>query len=229
MHFDTQYRPAYTLAICHLEPGESVMAEAGAMVTQDAHIQMETQSRGGKGIGGLLKGLGRSMFTGESFFRNTFTAQQAPGEVTFAPSLPGDIMTYDLQPGKDLIIQQSAYLCSAPTVEIETKWKGFKGFLSQGTVFWIRGYGQGPICLNAFGGIKEVDVDGAFIIDTGHVVAFENTLQFQVKRVGSWFSTFFSAEGLVCRFQGQGKIYLQTRNPGEFGGTVGPMLPPRSG
>ncbi len=227
MRIEKALGPAYSIAVCHLEAGEAVMAESGSLVTQDAHIQMQTSVTQGKGVGGFLKGLGRSMFLGESFFRNTFTAAGAPGEVTFAPKLPGDIMIYEMQ-GKDLVVQQGAYLCSAPSVEIETKWGGFKGILGQRQMFWIKAKGSGPLALNAFGGIKAVQVNGAFIIDTGHVVAFEPTLQFQVRRVGSWFSTFFSAEGLVCRFQGQGILYMQTRNPGEFGKLIGPKLPPRS-
>ena len=227
MHFEKAFDPAYSLAICRLEPGDQVMAESGAMVTQDAHIEMQTSASQGKGVGGLLKGIGRKMFLGESFFRNTFTAAGAPGEVTFAPSLPGDIAIYNLQ-GQDLVIQQTSYLCSATSVEIETKWGGFKSFFGEGKMFWIRAIGQGPVVVNAFGAIKEIDVDGAFIIDTGHIVAFESTLDFKIKRVGSWFSTFFSSEGLVCRFEGRGKLFIQTRNPSEFGGLIGPKLPPRN-
>ncbi len=227
MRFEKKFDPAYTLTICHLEPGDQVMAESGAMVTQDAHIQMETSASQGKGVGGFLKGLGRKLILGESFFRNTFTCQGAPGEVTFAPSLPGDSVVYELA-GKDLVMQQSSYMASATTVEIETKWGGFKGFFGEGKMFWIRAFGQGPVALNAFGAIKEIEVDGSYIIDTGHIVAFESTLDFKVKRVGSWFSTFFSSEGLVCRFTGKGKLFIQTRNPAEFGPLVGAMLPPRN-
>ena len=60
-------------------------------------------------------------------------------------------------------------------------------------------------------------------------VSFEPTLDFKIQRVGSWFSTFFSSEGLVCRFEGQGKLFIQSRNPQEFGSLVGSKLPPRSG
>jgi len=228
MRFIKAFDPAYSLAICHLEPGDQVMAESGAMVTQDSNVEMQTSATGGKGVGGLLKGLGRKMLLGESFFRNTFTAKGSAGEVTFAPSLPGDIVLYDMQ-GQDLIIQQSSYLASATTVEIETKWGGFKSLFGEGKLFWIRAFGQGPLALNAFGAVKVIDLDGSFIVDTGHIVAFESTLDFKIQRVGSWFSTFFSSEGLVCRFKGKGKLYIQTRNPAEFGGLVGPKLPPRQG
>jgi uncharacterized protein (TIGR00266 family) len=228
MQFEPVLGPAYTLCVCRLAPGESVMAESGAMVTQDAHIRMQTSMAGKQGgIGGLLKGLGRKMLLHESFFRNTFTAEQA-GEVTFAPSLPGDIVVHELS-GGELIVQQSSYLASGTGVEIETKWGGIRSLLGEGRMFWIRAYGQGPLALNAFGGIKTIDVDGSYVIDTGHIVAFEPGLTFQVRKVGSWFSTFFSSEGLVCRFEGRGRLYIQTRNPGEFGSLVGGKLPPRSG
>lgn len=227
MHFDIQFSPGYALAIARLEQGENVMAESGAMVTQDAHIRMETSASQGKGVGGFLKGLGRKMFLGESFFRNTFHADNSAGEVTFAPSLPGDIMSYDMT-GGELIIQQQSYLASATTVEIETKWGGFKSFFGEGKMFWIRAFGTGPLALNAFGAVKEIDIDGSYIIDTGHIVAFEPGLQFEIKRVGSWFSTIFSSEGLVCRFSGKGKLFIQSRNPAEFGGLVGAKLPPRN-
>ena len=227
MQFQVELGPAYSLCIARMEQGEQVMAESGAMVTQDAHVDMQTSASGGKGAGGFLKGLGRKMFLGESFFRNPFTASNAPGEVTFAPPLPGDITVYEMQ-GQDLVIQQTSYLCSAPTVEIETKWGGFKSFFGEGRMFWIRAFGNGPLALNAFGAIKEIEVDGSFIIDTGHIVAFEPTLDFTIKRVGSWFSTFFSSEGLVCRFEGRGKLFIQSRNPAEFGGAIGPKLPPRN-
>jgi len=227
MHFEIEFSPAYALAIAKLNPGDAVMAESGAMITQDAHIRMETSASAGKGVGGFLKGLGRSMFLGESFFRNTFHADSAAGEVSFAPSLPGDIMVYPMQ-GQELIVQQQSFLASGTGVEIETKWGGFKSFFGEGRLFWIRAFGNGPLALNAFGAIKEIEVNGSYVIDTGHIVAFEPGLTFSIKRVGSWFSTFFSSEGLVCRFEGKGKLYIQSRNPAAFGGLVGPKLPPRN-
>lgn len=226
MQFNVQFGPAYALAIAKLELGDTVMAESGAMVTQDAHIRMTTSASAGKGAKGFLKGLGRSMFLGESFFRNTFHADNGAGEVTFAPSLPGDILTYEMT-GNDLIVQQQSYLASGTGVEIETKWGGFKSFFSEGKMFWIKAFGIGPLALNAFGAIKEIDIDGSYIIDTGHIVAFEPSLDFNIKRVGSWFSTFFSSEGLVCRFEGKGKLYIQSRNPSEFGNLIGGKLPHR--
>ena len=85
-----------------------------------------------------------------------------------------------------------------------------------------------PIAFNAFGGIRVVDVDGEFIVDTGHIVAFESSLSFKVKTFGGgWKQFLFGGEGLICTFSGKGRLWLQTRNPQEFGKTIGPKLPMR--
>jgi uncharacterized protein (TIGR00266 family) len=135
---------------------------------------------------------------------------------------------HPLQSGQELGIQSSAYLASTPGVEVEAKWGGGRGFFSGTGLFMMRVHGQGTVLFNAFGGIHPVDVNGKFVVDTGHVVAFDlRGLTYNVKRVGGWFSTFFSGEGLVCEFQGQGRVWIQSRNPSEFGQAIGPRLPER--
>ncbi len=118
MRFDIQYRPAHSLAKVSLDPNESVVAESGAMVGMSTNIQMQTQS------GGLMSGLKR-MFGGESFFRNTFTAANGPGEVLLAHSLCGDMVVLDV-PAAGYFIQSSSYIASTPNVSIETKVGGMK-------------------------------------------------------------------------------------------------------
>ena len=76
--------------------------------------------------------------------------------------------------------------------------------------------------------IYEIDVDGEYIVDTGHIVAFENTLDYRITKVGdSWIGAFLGGEGLICRFQGRGKVYCQTHNARSFGRLIGSQLPPR--
>lgn len=227
MNINIEYRPSYALAICQLTPGESIRAEGGAMVSMSTHLRMETSATHGKGVKGFLKGLARKVFMGESFFMNTFHSDQAPGEVCFAPTFPGDIEQTALN-GDSLIIQGSSYMCSSPQVEINTKWGGFKTLFGGEGLFMIEAKGVGPVVFNAFGAIHTLDLNGPFIVDTGHIVAFQPSLNFKIRRVGGWFSTLFSGEGLVCEFNGQGRLWIQSRNPGEFGRTVGAMLPPRS-
>jgi uncharacterized protein (TIGR00266 family) len=112
---------------------------------------------------------------------------------------------------------------------VDTKWGGARTFFGGEGLFMMKASGTGEVICNAFGAIHPVQVAGKFIVDTGHIVAFESSLTFKVKRVGGWFSTFFSGEGLVCEFTGNGTLWMQSRNPAEFGRLLGSMLPPRQG
>jgi len=223
MQVEIGYRPSQSMARVLLEPGESIVAESGAMVGMSTNVQMQTQS------GGLMSGLKR-MFGGESFFRNTFTASQGQGEIYFATPLCGDMVTLDMTPN-GYFIQSSSYVACAPHVNIETKVGGFKSFFAGEGVFVLKATTQVPgqqIILGAFGGIQELQCDGRMIIDTGHLVAWDSQLQYKVtKAADGWIASFLSGEGLVCDFEGQGRIWIQTRNPVEYGSTVGRLLPPR--
>lgn len=228
MQFDVHYRPSHSLAICQLGPNETVRAESGAMVSMTQNIQVQTQGGQGGGVGGFLKGMAKKAFGGESFFTNTYTAAGGPGHVSFAPSLCGDMVVHDCQPGIDLLIQGSSYVAAPDSVTIDTKFQGFKGFFSGESLFFLKASGQGPVLMNAFGAIEVIDLNGEMIVDTGHLVAFTAGINYQVQKAGSGFITsFLSGEGLVLRMTGQGRLYVQTRNPSEYGKTVGAMLPPR--
>lgn len=220
MQVNLLYRPSQALAQCWLQAGESVVAESGAMVGMSTNVQMQTQS------GGLMKGLKR-LFGGESFFRNTFTAGGGQGEVLFATPLCGDMAV--LEAGhKQWCIQNSAYVASSPSVDVKTKSGGFKGMFSGAGLFVLETQGQGQVIIGTFGALEPVQVDGSMVIDTGHLAAWESTLQYKVGKSGSgWIASFLSGEGLVCHFQGQGTVYLQSRNAAEYGATIGAMLPPR--
>jgi uncharacterized protein (TIGR00266 family) len=222
MQFDVMYRPAHSMARTLLNPGESVVAESGAMVGMTMNVQMQTQA------GGFAKGLKR-MFGGESFFRNTFTASGSPGEVLLAPSLCGDMRVLELtQAG--YFLQSSAFVASTPNVEIDTKVGGFRGFFSGAGMFVLKATAASPgqVLIGAFGGIDELVCDGNMVIDTGHLVAWDATLEYSIGKSGSgWIASFLSGEGLVCHFRGQGRIWIQTRNAQAYGQAVGSMLPPR--
>ncbi|MBM4372340.1 MAG: TIGR00266 family protein [Deltaproteobacteria bacterium] len=222
MDIRIEHGPAYSMAVCRLAQGEAIRAESGAMVSQSASLRVETSAKMGQG--GLLKGLARKMLTGESFFMNVFHAEQGPGEVCLAPANVGDVARIDLD--GELFVQSSCYLASHPDVDIQTKVGGFKNWFGGKGFFMLKASGRGPLLLSAFGAVHAMDLQEPFIIDTGHIVAFEPTLDFSIRRVGGWFSTFFSGEGFVCEFSGRGRLLIQTRNPVEFGRTVGPRLPP---
>jgi len=229
MQIEVHHRPSYALAEVQLEAGETVVAEGGAMVSMDSHISIET-SAGAKGEGalkGLMKGLKR-MVAGESFFQNRFTAVAVGGHVTFAPVHQGDVQVHTLQQST-IFLQSTAFLCSGTGVTVDAKWGGAKTFFGGEGLVMLKASGTGPLVFNSFGAIKEIAVDGEFVVDTGHIVAFDEGLNFSVGRFGGgWKSFIFGGEGLICRFSGQGRLWIQTRNPVEYGQLIGTKLPPRN-
>lgn len=229
MQFEIHYKPAHTLAVVNLAAGESVRAEARAMVSMTRNIQVQTQGPLA-GQGGIFKGLKRAVFGGESFFTNTFTAMGGPGHVSVAPTLCGDMVVHELGLGQALYIQGSSYVAAPDSVTLDTRWQGMKGLFSGESLFFLEAVGSGPVLINAFGAIDVIELDGEVVIDTGHLVAFESGIQYTVdKAADGWISSFLSGEGLVLRMRGRGRVYVQSRNPAEYGQDVGRRLPARRG
>ena len=220
MRHEVQYRPSYALAIIDLEGGESIQAEAGAMVSMSSSIEMQTSARGG-----VLSGLRRSVLGGESFFVNTFRAAQ-PGQVTVAPGLPGDIMALELT-GQPVLVQSGSFLAATEGIEVDTKWGGAKSFFSREGLFLLRCTGQGTLWVSSYGAIHPIDlgVGEPYVVDTGHMVAFDDSVRYDVGRAGGWKSTLLGGEGLVVNITGPGRFYMQTRSPDSFLAWLVPQLP----
>jgi uncharacterized protein (TIGR00266 family) len=219
MQTEIRYGPAYAAAIVTLAQGEQIRAESGAMVALDGGIQIETQA-----TGGFMKSIGRSLLGGESFFQNTFTAA-SPGTVLLAPSLAGDIIEYPL--AGEMLVQSGSYLASELSINVDSKWGGAKTFFGGEGLFMLRCSGRGILLLSSFGAIHHHRLgEGQRItVDTGHLVAFNASMTYNVRKVGSWKSTIFGGEGLVVDCQGPGDLYLQTRSPQAFLGWLVPQLP----
>ncbi len=215
-----ELNPEYALLEVALNPGEKVVSESGAMVGMDSSLKLTAQSRGG-----ILKGLARKMLGGESFFQSTFEAESAPGRVYLAPGSPGDIFEVTLPAGRSLMLQSSAYLASTPDVSLDTKWGGAKGFFSGAGLFLLRATGPGKVWFNSFGAMATEAVTGSFVVDTGHIVGFEETLNYSISKVGGLKGLLFSGEGLIARFTGTGTVYIQTRNPASFAAFLNPFRP----
>jgi uncharacterized protein (TIGR00266 family) len=226
MQIEILSRPSASVAKLSLSAGERVTCEVGAMVAMTTGLQVTTSTRS-KGAGGLWAGVKRA-FAGENFFLNEFTAQSGTQSLIIGPGLCGDIVHHRLNAGA-LIIQGSSWLASGPGISIDATFQGLgKALFSGESVFWVKCTGQGDLLLNSFGAIYEVDVDGSYVVDSGHIVAFEDTLQFKVGKLGdSWIQSFLSGEGLVCHFSGRGRLYCQSHNPPNFGRLLGPLLAPR--
>jgi uncharacterized protein (TIGR00266 family) len=225
MKFDILHQPDSAIAKIDMAPREELLAEAGAMVAMSGHMEVNTTLRRGKG-GGLLGGLKRTL-AGESLFLSTFRSGNQPAEIYLAPRMMGDLLPYQLS-GVDLVVQSTGYMASTPGVDVDLGFQGIKSIFSGESIFWLTISGSGLVLLSAFGGIYEVDVEGEYIVDTGHIVAFEKTLSFTITKAGSsWIGAFLGGEGLVCKFHGKGKVFCQTHNPGAFGRMIGSKLPPR--
>ena len=219
--------PAATAARIKMNQGDVVTAEVGAMIAMSPQVMVETTTRSRGGKGGILKGVKR-LFSGENFFLNHFTAQADATEIILGPQLIGDIAHHRLEHGS-LMVQASGWLASVGRIDIDTTWQGLGAALFGGDgIFWVKCSGQGDVLLNSFGAIYEIDVDGEYVVDTSHIVAYEDSLSFGItKATSGWISSFLSGEGLVCSFTGQGKLYCQTHAPHSFGRTLGPKLKAR--
>jgi len=223
MQTEIMYGPAYATAKLTLTAGEVVRAESGAMLAMSPGIAMETSTQGG-----VLKGLRRSVLGGESFFMNTFTAQTDGAELWLAPALAGDVVAWPIQ--GTLYVQSGSFLASSAGLEVDSKWGGSKTFFSREGLFMLRVSGQGDIVLSSYGAIHAIDLQPGqtYTVDTGHMVAWTEGVNYTVRKVGNWKSTFFSGEGFVVDATGPGRIYIQTRSQDAFLDWLIPNLPQQS-
>lgn len=214
------YKPSYSMAQVTLSPGEEIRAEAGAMVSMSDQVSIETKMKGG-----FLKALSRSVLGGESFFMNTYKVPNNGGQINLSTPLPGDMFVLNLD--KPMLVQSGSYVASEMSVEIDTKWGGAKTFFASEGLFLLRASGSGQIILSSFGAIHEMDLQAGekYTIDTGHFVAFDEGVGFNVRRIGGLKSTLFSGEGLVVDVTGPGKVLLQSRSTDSFLSWLIPKLP----
>jgi uncharacterized protein (TIGR00266 family) len=221
MQHQILYRPTYSLLEVQLEAGESLAAETGAMVSMSGNIQLETAMRGG--FFGALK---RSVLGGESFFVNTFTAAGAPGEITLAPSLPGDV-AHERLAGGTFYLQSGAYICGSPSLAIDSAWGGARGFFGGPGLVLLQIRGTGDLFFSCYGALHPVTLAPGqdYLVDTGHLVAFEEGVRYEIRKAGSWKSALLGGEGLVCHCTGPGRLFLQSRSEEAFLGWLIPKLP----
>lgn len=221
MNVDIRYGPAYALAMVMLDAGESIQVESGAMVGMSPDLEMKTEASGG-----FLKSLSRSMLGGESFFLNTYTANKAGESIALAPPLPGDIAVIELT-GETLLVQSGSYLAASKGVQVDTKWKGAKSFFGGEGLIMLRVSGHGTLIVASYGAIHPIELAAgqSYVVDSGHLVTFDEHIGYQVKKVAGWKSTLFSGEGLVVELSGPGKLTLQSRSQNSFLSWLIPKLP----
>jgi uncharacterized protein (TIGR00266 family) len=207
-----------------LEANESIQVESGGMVGMSPNLELKTEAKGG-----FLKSLSRSVFGGESFFLNTYTAAANGDSVALAPPLPGDIAVVELH-GETLLVQSGSYLASSAGIQVDTKWSGAKTFFGSEGLIMLKIGGTGTLIVSSYGAIHDIELAAgqSYIVDTGHLVTFEEHLKFELKKVAGWKSTLFSGEGLVIELTGPGKITIQSRSQDSFLSWLIPQLPRQS-
>ena len=233
MEIESEYGPAFTMMTANLAPGEQIKVEPGAMVAQSEGLEMKTGMGSGGGFGGFMKSMMKSAFGGESFFVNTYTAGPSGGWISLAPSSPGDIETFDLDPGQSFYMQGGAFMASTINVDTSTKFQGAKSLFSREGAFFLRAKAAdvpGSVFFTSYGAMKEIEVtpDKPIKIDNGHVVAFSEGLNYQISKVKGLGSFFFGGEGFTLDFHGSGSVWIQTRNIESLANQLIPFMPIRS-
>jgi uncharacterized protein (TIGR00266 family) len=225
-----------------LDPGESAVAEAGAMMYKDSSVQMETifgdgsaSSRSG-GFMDKLLGAGKRLLTGESLFMTVFThTGQGKAHVAFGAPYPGNIIPIPLSSvGGCLICQKDSFLCAAKGVSIGiylqkkilTGLFGGEGFIMQ------KLEGDGMVFAHAGGTVVDRKLQSGEMlhVDTGCIVAMEKSVQFDIQQAGNIKTALFGGEGLFfATLQGPGKIWLQSLPFSRLAGRMLQASPERGG
>ncbi|HZI17202.1 MAG TPA: TIGR00266 family protein [Pyrinomonadaceae bacterium] len=223
--FEVLHQPSFSLAVIQLGAEQSIQAEAGAMVSMSANVELQSQMKGGV-FGALKRAVG-----GESAFVSTFTARGGPGEVTLAPGGPGDIAAVEMA-GQVFYVQSSSYLAGDVGLTVDTRWGGAKSFFGGEGLFVLQVTGTGLLLLSSFGAIhrKRLAPGERYVVDTGHLVAWEGSTQYTLRKAAAgFFRSILSGEGVVAEFSGPGEILIQTRNLAAFAGLMKPFFPSQGG
>lgn len=217
MECQIKYRPAFATIFVTLEPGEKIIAEAGAMASMDSQVTMKTEFSGG-----FFSALAKKFFGGESLFVNIFSNESKQYlNVVLTQSVVGDIEEVELQ-GKDIYFQPGAYIAHTPGVKMGVRWAGFTSWFAGEGLFKLRLSGRGKVFFGAYGGITKKAINGEFIVDNSHLVAYEPGIKMGIKLSNGLIGSLTSGEGFVNRLSGRGNIYLQSRS---ISGLVGFLRP----
>lgn len=207
---------------CQLAAGESMITERGSMCWMSPNMKMET------GAGGVGKAFGR-MFSGESLFQNTYTAQGGPGMISFASSFPSSIRVVELAPGREVVVQKSGFLASEQGVELSVFFQkkagagffGGEGFILQR----LSGTGTAFIEIDGHAVEYELAAGQQMVVDTGYLAMCDATCSIDIQTVKGVKNVLFGGEGLFNTvITGPGKIVLQTMPVSSFASALGPFF-----
>lgn len=212
--------PAFAHLHVDLDPGESIVTESDAMVSMAPEISVKARLNGG-----IVDGLKKKFLGNESLFLAVYgNGREKPLRVTIAPPLPGEIGEIDLAGGRTLFLRPGAYLCSTPDVKVAVRYAGVKSWMARSGLFCLTAWGTGKVWYSAFGGLLDKEIDGEYIVDTGHLVGYESQIKLSIQLPGTVFSSILGGEGIVTRLEGKGRIAVQTRSLSGFASWLNPRL-----
>jgi len=199
--------PAFSYLDVDLEPGESITTESDAMSSMHADIDLTASFNGG-----FLRGLLKKFLGGETLFISKFTNNSdSTKRVTLVQPTPGEIKCVSLN-NSSYHLQPGAFLAATDGVKLGLDWAGIVSFIAREGLFRLVVSGTGDIWYGAYGALLEKEIDGEYIVDTSHLVAYDPSINLKLQLAGGLFSSFFGGEGLVTRVVGKGKIVIQTRS-----------------
>lgn len=205
MEYLIEKAPEYAVLKVRLSPGERIVVEPGSYMMHRGDIEVETST------GGFLGAITRSILGGESIFLNSYRAR-GPTEIWIAPSIPGDIHAIKIS-GEEINIQDTSYLAHVGDVKLGVAFRGFRGLISEGEVFWLKAQGYGTVFVNSFGALEQIELAPGerVTVDNGHLVAIERGVRWNIRKLGGFKTFFLGGEGLVVELEGPGKAWVQTR------------------
>ena len=213
----------FPVVICNLEKGEKMITERGSMCWMSPNMQMETK---GGGLGKMFS----KAFSGESMFQNHYTARGGAGMIAFASSFPGQIKPIEIGPGREMIVQKSAFLASEAGVNLSIHFQkrlgagffGGEGFIMQ------RLSGSGTAFVEIDGDLMEYVLKPGqkIVVDTGNVAGFEPSVQMDIQTVPGAKNMLFGGEGIFNTvLTGPGKVWLQTMPIYNVANAIRPYIP----
>ncbi len=213
---------SFPVVVCQMESGEQMITEKGSMVWMSPNMQMDTRG------GGLGKMFSRA-FSGESMFQNIYTAKGA-GMIAFGSSFPGQIKALTIAPGREMILQKSAFLAAESGVELSIHFRkslgtgffGGEGFIMQ------RLSGSGTAFVEIDGSLMEYTLQSGqqIVVDTGNVAGFEPSVRMEIRQVPGLKNMLLGGEGLFNTIlTGPGQVWLQTMPICNVASSIRPYIP----
>ena len=208
MEFQIIKNPMSILEV-HMDKGESITAEAGALVFMKGDVEIKTKMRSG-----FLKTVKVSLLGNESFFVNSYIANENGCVLGLTGPPVGDIIEIPIDQNNGFIVQSGAYIASTNDVVIDTKWQGFTKGIFGSELFMLKVTGNGKVFCNAYGGIiqKQISSGEKMTLDNYHLVALSQNADYKVTKFGGLKSTILGGEGLVTEIIGPATVYFQTKN-----------------